>query len=145
LQRYASDYIEEFERTKIIYPDIAQAAKFTWDDSKSYLGNTAYFIPTDEMWLVGLLNSKVLWWLYGTITSSIRGGFVRYFSQYMEQLPIPAATDGQKATIIKCVKAILAAPDSSSVSQLEEEIDQLVYELYGLTEKEAAIVERCSP
>jgi adenine-specific DNA-methyltransferase len=134
-------YFEEFETPKIVYPDIARAPQFLWDDSKSYLGNTAYFIPTDEFWLVGLLNSRALWWFYGTITSSIRGGFVRYFSQYIEQLPIPTATDAQKALIIERAQKILAAPDSPDVPQLEAEIDRLVYELYGLTEEEIAVVE----
>jgi len=134
-------YWSEFERTKIVYPDIAQGAKFSWDSSKSHLGNTAYFIPTEETWLVGLLNSKVLWWFYGSITSSIRGGFVRYFSQYMEQLPIPTASDLQKAPIIELVLRILANPDSPDVPHLEAEIDRLVYELYGLTKEEIELVE----
>jgi adenine-specific DNA-methyltransferase len=36
---------------------------------------------------------------------------------------------------------ILANPDSPTVPQLEAEIDRLVYELYGLTEEEIALVE----
>ncbi len=134
-------YFEEFETQKIVYPDIAQSPKFLWDDSKSYLGNTAYFVPTDEIWLVGLLNSKALWWFYGTITSLIRGGFVRYFSQYMEQLPIPTATDTQQAPIIERVRQIIADPYGPETPRLEAEIDQLVYALYGLTREEIALVE----
>lgn len=137
-------YFEEFENTKIVYPDIAQESKFLWDESCSFLSNTTYFIPTDEKWLVGLLNSKALWWFYGTITSTIRGGFVRYFSQYIEQLPIPAATDEQKTAIIALVDQILAAKKvdpQADTSAMERQVDALVYELYGLTEEEIAIVE----
>ena len=36
---------------------------------------------------------------------------------------------------------ILANPDSPAVPQLEAEIDRLVYDLYGLTEEEIALVE----
>lgn len=133
-------YFAEFETSKIVYPDITKSPKFLWDDSNSYLGNTAYFIPTDEMWLVGLLNSKILWWFYGTITSSIRGGFVRNFSQFLGQLPIPIAVDSQMTLITECVEKILANPDNPDVPRLEAEIDRLVYELYGLTEKEIALV-----
>jgi adenine-specific DNA-methyltransferase len=134
-------YFEEFEKTKIVYPDIAQHSKFTWDESNSYLGNTAYIIPTEEKWLLGLLNSNLIWWYYLNVSSMIQGGFVRFIAQYMEQLPIPPATDTQKAPIIKHVQKILAAPDSPDVPQLEAEIDRLVYALYGLTEDEIAVVE----
>jgi adenine-specific DNA-methyltransferase len=102
-------YYDAFLSCKIIYPDIAQSPKFLMDESSSFSSNTTYFIPNSDLCLLGLLNSKLLWWFYGTITSSIQGGFVRYFSQYMEQLPIPTATDAQQASIIKRVRKILAA------------------------------------
>ena len=89
-------YSDDFEKSKIIYPDIAKATEFTWDESKAFLGNTAYIIPTDEIWLLGLLNSQLIWWLYLHISSTIQGGFVRFIAQYMEQLPIPAASVSQK-------------------------------------------------
>lgn len=50
-------------------------------------------------------------------------------------------------TIIELVNKILATKkadttsDTSDTSELEHEIDELVYELYGLTEDEIAIVE----
>ncbi len=51
------------------------------------------------------------------------------------------ATDAQQAPIVECVRRILAAPDSPDVPALEAEIDRLVYELYGLTDDEIAVVE----
>ncbi len=133
-------YFDDFKSDKIIYPDIAQRPKFTWDESEAFLGNTAYIIPTTETWLVGLLNSKVIWWLYLNKSSIIQGGFVRFIAQYMEQLPIPVATGTQKPPIIERVQKILANPDSPDVPRLEAEIDRLVYDLYGLTEEEIALV-----
>jgi methylase of polypeptide subunit release factors len=134
-------YNADFEKPKIIYPDIAKAPEFTWDESKAFLGNTAYIIPTDEIWLLGLLNSQLIWWLYLRISSTIQGGFVRFIAQYMEQLPIPPATGAEKAPIIKLVQAILANPDSPDVPRLEAEINNLVYALYDLTPEEIEIVE----
>ncbi len=134
-------YYHEFEKPKIIYPDIAQHSKFLFDDSGAFSSNTTYFIPTSEKWFLGLLNSKLMWWYYGTISSTIRGGFVRYFSQYMEQLPIPHAPDAEKSAITQRVQTILAAPDAPGVPALEKEIDEMVYQLYGLTPDEIALVE----
>ncbi len=134
-------YYADFERPKIIYPDITQSSKFTWDKSKAFLGNTAYIIPTDEVWLIGLLNSNLIWWYYQNISSIIRGGFVRFIAQYMEKLPIPSGTNGEKSQIIKLVQTILADPDSPSVPQLETEINILIYKLYNLTPEEIMLVE----
>jgi len=39
------------------------------------------------------------------------------------------------------LEKILANPDSPAVPLLEAEIDRLVYELYGLTDEEIAVVE----
>jgi hypothetical protein len=77
----------------------------------------------------------------------------------VRNLTLPA-TDAQQAPIIERVRKILeikkgtlasfdsAQPTTSSLSgvegdvpQLEAEIDRLVYELYGLTDEEIAVVE----
>ncbi len=140
----ACAYYEAFLGPKIIYPDIAQRSKFLIDESGSFSSNTTYFIPSADFGLLAILNSSLMWWFYGTITSSIRGGFVRYFSQYIEQLPIPHASEAQQAEITSLVQQILVAPDSPEVPRLEAEIDWLVYALYGLTAEEIALVESSS-
>ena len=144
LSRYASDYWQEFEKFKIVYPDIAVSPQFAYDESGAYGGNTMYIVPTKEIWLLGLLNSKAVFWFYTKTSTQIRGGFVRFIAQYVSQIPIPIIKPAQKALISKLVNKILAAkrtdPDAD-VSELENEIDQIVYSLYNLTPEEIAIVE----
>jgi hypothetical protein len=62
-----------------------------------------------------------------------------------EQIADGLETDTQKAPIIERVQEIFANPYSPAVPQLEAEIDRLVYELYGLTEEEIALVEGKKP
>ncbi len=89
---------ERFEQPKIVYPDIAQYAEFTYDTNKYFVGDTMFLIPTDKLWLLGLLNSNAVFWFYTKICSQLRGGFVRYKSQYVSQIPIPeASADAQQA------------------------------------------------
>ena len=57
-------YWQEFEKPKIVYPDIAQGAEFAFDDDCYFLGNTLYLLPTKEMWFLGLLNSRAVFWFY---------------------------------------------------------------------------------
>jgi hypothetical protein len=71
----------------------------------------------------------------------LRGGFFEPSAIFMKNFPVFFASDTQKAPIIKRTQSILAEPDSPNVPQFEAEIDRLVYDLYGLTEAEIAIVE----
>ena len=112
-------------------------------------------------YLLGLLNSKLLsGYLKGTSTP-FRGGFIALNRQYIEQLPIRGidfSDAAEKARHDKMVllvermldlhKKLAAAKNPNDKTQLEREIeatdrqiDQLVYELYGLTEEEIRVVE----
>ena len=140
----ACAYWEEFEKPKIVYPDIAQRTEFAFDDRSYFLGNTLYLLPTEEMWLLGLLNSKAVFWFYTKTSTQIRGGFVRFIAQYVSQIPIPNIDSSQKALLKNLVNEILDAkhtdPDTD-VTALENEIDRVVYSLYDLTCEEIEIVE----
>ena len=62
----------------------------------------------------------------------------------LNSLPIPTATLAQQKPIISLVDRILAAKKKdpqADTSELEAQIDKLVYALYGLTEEEIAVVE----
>ena len=59
-------------------------------------------------------------------------------------LPIPLATANEKKAIVECTNILLRTKKANPLadtSALEAEIDRLVYDLYGLTENEIAIVE----
>jgi adenine-specific DNA-methyltransferase len=58
-----------------------------------------------------------------------------------EQIAAEHETETPKVPIIEYVRKILTNPDSPDVPRLEAEIDRLIYELYGLTEEEIALVE----
>ena len=71
-------------------------------------------------------------------------GTSRWINNYVKEFPIPEAACDQQALIIELVDQILNVkrtdPDAD-VSDLENEIDQIVYLLYDLTPEEIAIVE----
>jgi hypothetical protein len=91
----------------------------------------------------------------------MRGGFFRYFTQFIEQLPMRLINFGNpidKARydqIVKLVEQMLSlhkqlanvkTPDEKTrlqrqIDATDHQIDLLVYELYGLTDEEIQIVE----
>lgn len=137
-------YWDEFENDKTMYPDIYEHQSFVLDVNNFYCSNTTYFIPVNNKILYSLLNSKTIEWFYSYISNSIRGGYLRSFSEYIKQIPIPKATETQDKYITETVNKIITIKNNNpnaDVSHLESEIDKIVYELYGLTPEEIAIIE----
>ncbi len=137
-------YWREFEASKIIYPDIYEHQSFAWDEQGYFSVNTTYFIPTNQKWLTALLNSRCVEWFYTQISSKVRGGYLRAFSDYIEQIPIPHAKPNQQKEIESLVGRILTAKKANpkaDASALEREIDEKVYRLYGLTGEEILTIE----
>jgi hypothetical protein len=141
-------YWQEFEKPKIIYPDIYEHQSFMCDTSGSYLSNTIYFIPTEETWMSGLLNSDLIEFFYALVSNKARGGYLRAFSDYIQLIPIPPATPADKTRLTALAEACAEATrkqDAAALATLESEINQIVYRLFALTPAEIAIVEGTAP
>jgi len=135
LQRWGADYWSEFERPKIIFPDIARKPEFTYDTNNHFLGNTMYLIPTGEKWLLSVLNSPVIHWYYKRISSQIQNGFLRFISQTVSKIPVPHAAEEQRRNITKIVDCILTLSNFGKreqiyISAFENLLNGLVYALY---------------
>jgi adenine-specific DNA-methyltransferase len=144
---------------KILVPDIADRASFALDERGVFAFTSGYGItlkPTTNVspkFLLGLLNSRLLDLFWKQVSTPLRGGFYRYFTQFLSQFPIrtlnlsDAAERVQHDAIVELVERILSAKavdPAADTSALEREIDRMVYELYGLTEEEIAVVEGAS-
>jgi hypothetical protein len=134
-------YYEAFEAPKITWGNLATAPKFAIDKSKTIVSAPAVIIPNGDEYLLSVLNSPICAWIVNHQAATRSGGFLEFKPMYVEVIPIPTATDAQKAPIAERVRKILADPDSPAVPHLEAEIDMLVDELYGLTNAEIALVE----
>lgn len=97
------DYWQGFEVPKIVWPDISKLPRFSMDSDRRYLGNTAYMIPSGDYFLLGILASWATWFMISKTAQPLRlrGDRWQYrlFTQFMELLPIPEATEDEKATI----------------------------------------------
>jgi len=95
-------------------------------------------------YLLAILNSKLSDFYFFKITAQIAGGRKRYTKQYVEKVPIPKISVNEQKPFEDLADKILTAKKANpqaDTTVLEAEIDQLVYELYGLTKEEIQIVE----
>lgn len=137
-------YYSLCSKEKIIFPNLQNSNKFSWDDSGTYINAPAVFLPTSDKSLLAILNSKAIWYFLKSICVIRSGGFIEVKPQYFEQIPIPEITENEKKPFVKLVDEILKAKRKNKDADrltLENEIDKLVYQLYGLSEEEIKIVE----
>ena len=98
------------------------------------------------LYVLGLLNSKLMNFVYGFINPERGEALAQVKKSHVEQLPIKR-TDNEQP-IIKIVSKILDAKESNAnadTQSLENEIDLLVYHLYGLNYDEVLIVDPETP
>jgi hypothetical protein len=149
---------------KILVPDIADRGSFALDELGEYAFTSGYGITlksdTQESlkYVLGLLNSNVLDFYLKQVSTTMRGGYFRYFTQFIEQLPIPTinfSDDTDRKKMVKFVQTVLdqqkqlrraVTPNEKAraeqrIRAAEGEINLLVYGLYGLTEQEIRLVE----
>lgn len=89
--------------------------------------------------LLAILNSKAANYIFKATSTN-----TNVTSKEIGKIPIPVMTDNDKKKLSEKVDCILSAKKSNPLfdtSELEQEIDRLVYELYGLTYDEVLIVD----
>ena len=133
-----------------MYSEIVRQPQFYFDIEKFYVEATSFLMTGKYVkYICGLLNSKPVtyffkeWYAGGGLGDE---GY-RYKKAFLENLPLPPITSSNQSIvqqIEQLVDRILAAKKQnplSDTSELEREIDRLVYKLYDLTEEEIRIVE----
>ncbi len=130
LQQPQMSYCAAFNQPKIIYPDMCQSSRFTFDDKKVFIKDTAFIIPMNDMYLLGVLNSTYVWKYLDDACSEILGQSLRLKNLYMNQVPIPQASEIERKAISKLVQKCLDAK-GVGCEVWEQEIDEIVAGLYG--------------
>jgi len=127
-----------FEKPKIVVPYRCKRAAFAYNEIPFYAATDVYYITesknnTDKLKaLLGILNSTLInVWLYHR--GKRKGEMLELFSASLQRIPIILPKDMRPL-----VNLVTRRLNGESV---DTKIDALVYELYGLTDEEIAIVE----
>jgi hypothetical protein len=155
--RFTPSFLER--NPKIIYRQTANKIIAILDTNSNYLDKTVHLIVSkddysrvDLKYVLALLNSSLLNHLYTDIAQEREGrAFAQVKTTYIKKLPIKIVGTTEQKSLISLVDNILAITKDvdylqnpskqAQVKQYERQIDQMVYELYGLTDEEIKIVE----
>jgi hypothetical protein len=112
------------------------------------------------VYLLGLLNSRLLRWYFPFVSAPFRGGWMSANRQFLAQLPIRSIDLGDPKekkfhddlvelvnVMLDLTKKVQTAKGSEKeqiqrqVEKTDREIDEMVYNLYGITKVERKIIE----
>jgi hypothetical protein len=138
------------EIEKLIQPDISHGCNFAYDKN-GYFYNTATlygYIKYDHVkesykFYMAILNSKILWWYLQQTGTTLANGFFRFKPDYINPFPLPKIEniEDTKPFEILVDKIMELKEKNEETKELENQIDEMVYELYGLSEDEIKVVE----
>ncbi len=141
-------YYQNFEREKIIWSLTSDKWGFALDTEKNYLSSGGFMLVSDSLdlkYILAVLNSKLMNFLFNQIGVMTAGGAYTLKKATIDEFPILEIDIKSQQPLIEIVDKILslkqANPQADTLA-LEQEIDVLVYQLYGLTDEEIMIVEK---
>lgn len=154
------EYYAEFEKPKIMYNVFQVKPTFTFDESGYFANHAVWFIPRFDLYLLGILNSKLGWLMISNSCTQIQNGYQLIF-QYFGKIPIHTIKisdpmdKARHGKMVALVTQMLDLNKKFQAARLDQEqkeyqrqivgtdaeIDKLVYELYDLTPEEIAIVD----
>ena len=137
-------YHDELSKEKLVWIDLAERGRFSYDNSGKLCLNTTFFMSGEALkYLCAILNSSLITWFVRNTALNSGMGTTRWIRGPIERIPVPKLSAAKQRPFIRLVDRILeakAADTDADTGELEREIDRLVYDLYGLTEAETAAV-----
>ncbi len=102
-------------------------------------------IKCNPYYLLAIINSRpISFWFAHKFGKLQRGLFPQFKINELASFPIPSCSKEQEKQLAELANKIMVAKEAdfnADTIALETEIDRLVYQLYGLTEDEIAVIE----
>jgi len=130
----------EMRRPKIVSPHLMLIPRFALDPEGRYAVTRAPFLitkqPTDDLDLLrcftAVLNSAVAHWYLRTHAYRFAEGYVKLDPAYLRRLPVPSPT-AVDPVFFRRIAALVQRRVESGNTEIEEKIDALVLDAYGLS------------
>ncbi len=133
LQRWGANYWEDFDKPKIIYPNMTKFLPFYYDEN-GYLTNQKCFIVTGKKlgFLTAFLSSSLFKFCFRDNFPELLGGTRELSKVFFDKIPILLVDEDTNAQFAELVQDIQQAYTTEKAML----IDECLFDLYDLTEEE---------
>lgn len=151
---------EKFSMPKIMTPAISEKNSFHFDESGLFCFDSCNMIfpkikkKEFAYYLTGLLNSKLMFFFITSYSPYVQAKYFTYKPQYLKPLPIVSYSEDERKSkeISELTKKLQQLYKNSSnngnreaATLLMKELDNLIYDLYKISDRERKIIENYSP
>ena len=145
LQRYGSNFWKDFFLPKIIYPNMTKFLPFVYDENGFVTNQKCFIITSNDnclKYLTAFFNSKLFKFCFKDNFPELLGNTFELSKVFFEQIPVKqiSAPDQEPFNII-VDQILLSKEKNHAITNLENQIDQLIYKLYNITSEEQQIIE----
>ena len=146
LKEMSEKRYKESESEKIIIGGMTKILECYYDSGEYLAGKSTTLVYGCEhlKYITALLNSRLMTFYYSTFynSMSLAGGFYRIGAPQIKELPIVIPSDDIIDEVENYVDVLLDKQDDiEACNNAMRKIDNIIYRLYGLTDKEIEIVE----
>lgn len=140
-------YYDDFEKEKLIWQEMSSEPCFSYDNDNIYCNDTGrIMIAKNIKFFTGFFNTRFFRYIFSNFYAGGELGAtgIRFKHTFMLNVPISSGNIEQENMITSIVNDIVNIKKMDSLTEtsaLETEIDQIIYEIYGLTEEEIMIIE----
>ena len=135
MQRWGANYLDEFSRPKIIWKRVGSIIRFSYDEEGVLgLDSTCFATGKDISYLCCFLNSSMGHYLLKDAPRTGTGDLL-ISVQAVEPLKVPRINGGEER-FDEIVKRAIAGTSN----ELDNEIDNLIFDLYGLSADEREFI-----
>lgn len=146
LKNISNERFKETRSEKLIVAGMTKEIEAVYDKGEYLAGKSTQLILEKDKnislkYILSLINSKLLVFFFKKMFNSLSmsGGFFTIGKEQLSNLPI--IIDKNQKRYIELVDEIIELKKLNKDTQfLEDRIDEMVYELYGLTEEEKGLV-----
>ena len=135
-------YWDDFFKQKIMYPNMTKFLPFYLDD-KGFMQNDKSFMITGNYlyFLTAFLNSSLFKFCFIDNFPELQGGTRELRKIFLDKIPVLQVTEEQneifKPLVQKCQQLRL---ENYPSHELEKQIDNIIFDLYRLSEEERKII-----
>jgi hypothetical protein len=149
--------LSNFTREKIVLCQHAPRITAAYDGDGEFVTKDVYPIGIAASGLAGsslslkyfaaLLNSELMSFVYGTVYKGIQigGGYYHYLPTWIDILPVIVPENRGIAKIERLADRMIAARDTTALPRLMDEVDDIVYRAYAVTDQQRAIIGKTVP
>jgi hypothetical protein len=110
-------YWDDFDKPKIMYPEITWRSQWAIDKGGTFCNNTAYILPSHDPWILAAANAPISWWFAWRSAVHGKDEALRFIKEFVRDFPIPTPTEEQARTADDLVGRLAAASSEQQATR----------------------------